>query len=152
MKTLPSLISLVGFGIFNQQPAFADYTPSPWNERIEYEVIKEGKGDAPKPGELVEVRFKATYKGAVIDDTFSTLDPYIYRCGVGVVIPGLDESILHMKAGERVKLHFGGDLAFPNGKPSAPGRARIPPNAVVDYEVELVSVPGRGEDVILDDI
>lgn len=76
MKALPSLISIIGFGI---QPAFADLTPSPWNERIEYEVIKEGQGDIPKAGELVEVRFKATYKGAVIDDTFSTLDPYIYR-------------------------------------------------------------------------
>lgn len=63
---------------------------------------------------------------------------YYTRCGVGNVIPGLDESILHMKVGERVKLHFGGDLAFPNGKASAPGRARIPPNAVVDYEVSSV--------------
>ena len=40
-----------------------------------------------------------------------------------------------MRVGDRWKLSFGGDLAFPNGKPSSAGKARIPPNGVVDYEV-----------------
>ena len=49
---------------------------------------------------------------------------------------GLDDAVTHMKIGDRWKLSFGGDLAFGSkGKPSAPGKPRIPPNAVVDYEV-----------------
>ena len=48
-------------------------------------------------------------------------------------------------------MKFGGDYAFgAKGKPSAPGKPRIPPNADVEYEVELVELPGRGEDFIAD--
>jgi hypothetical protein len=66
-------------------------------------------------------------------------------------------------------LKFGGEYAFGSkGKPSAPGKPRIPPNADVEYEVELVELPGiiylylarqyvtywlisgKGEDFILD--
>ena len=42
-----------------------------------------------------------------------------------------------MKVGDRWKLSFGGSLGFENGKPSAPGKPRIPPNADIDYEVHI---------------
>jgi hypothetical protein len=34
---------------------------------------------------------------------------------------------------------------------SSPGKPRIPPRAAVEYEVELVDLPGKGEEFILDD-
>lgn len=56
-----------------------------------------------------------------------------------------------MHVGDRFRLQFGGDLAFgAQGRPSAPGKPRIPPNAVIDYEVELVSIPGTDDEFIAD--
>lgn len=142
--------SLLGFNvalasIITQQPSesFADLAPSPWSDKIEYEVLKEAPGSAsfPKAGDLVAIRFRAKFKDIVFDDVFKTADPYYYRCGVGSVVQGLDETVLHMKEGERVHARFGGDLAFGSkGLPSAPGRPRIPPNAILDYEVKTVSL------------
>lgn len=109
---------------------------SPWNSGIKYEVLKSNpNGEFPKIGDLVTIRFKGAYKNAVFDDTFSTEEPYFYRCGVGIIVKGLDDTVVHMRSGEKYHVQFGGELAFPNGRPSAPGRPRILPNADVDYEV-----------------
>lgn len=44
--------------------------------------------------------------------------------------------MVNMHVGDRFHVTFGGDLAFgEKGRPSAPGKPRIPPNAAVDYEV-----------------
>lgn len=75
------------------------------------------------------------------------------RVGVGTVVKGLDDALPNMREGEKIHLTFGGDLAFGvKGKPSAPGKPRIPPNAEIDYVVQLVQVPGTGEDIIADDV
>ena len=143
---IPSILAITSI----ISPAFADLTPAPWDSNVKYEVVKKGTDEKPVAGDLVIVRFKGSTKGIVFDDTFSTSDPYYYRCGVGIIIKGLDDAILNMHVGDRYRLQFGGDLAFPNGRPSAPGRPRISPGANVDYEVELIDVPGKGEDKILD--
>ena len=42
-----------------------------------------------------------------------------------------------------------GDLAFgPKGKPAAPGRSRIPANAVITFDVEMVGLPGKEVELI----
>jgi hypothetical protein len=55
-----------------------------------------------------------------------------------------------MHVGDRLKVEFGGDLSFPNGKPSSPGKPRIPAGGYLKYEVELEDLPGKGEDFIAD--
>jgi peptidylprolyl isomerase len=56
--------------------------------------------------------------------------------GVGSIVKGLDDAVLHMRTGDKVRLEFGGDLAFGDkGRPAAPGKPRIPPNADISYEV-----------------
>lgn len=61
-----------------------------------------------------------------------------HRAGVGLIVKGLDDAVVNMHVGDRYHLVFGGDLAFgEKGKPSAPGKPRIPPNAAIDYEVLL---------------
>lgn len=134
-------------------PALADMVSSPWDASVKYEVVKEGKRDAPmaKVGDLVAIRFKGAYKGNVFDDTFKSDQPYFYRAGVGSIIKGLDDSVVHMKMGDQFKLEFGGELGFgEKGKPSAPGKPRIPPNAVLEYEVLLEDLPGTQEGFIAD--
>ena len=134
--------------------AMAEMKPAPWNSGVMIEQIQAGKsGDdnKPKVGDMVEVRFKGSYKGNEFDNTYKTEMPYLYRAGVGNILPGLDETIVNMHVGEKLAVSFGGDLAFgQKGRPSAPGKPRIPPNAVIDYEVTLESLPGIGDDFIAD--
>ena len=52
--------------------------------------------------------------------------------------------------GDRYKLTFGGDYAFPGGRGSSAGKPRIPPGADIDYEVQIIELPGKGEDMIAD--
>ena len=58
------------------------------------------------------------------------------------VIPGLDEGILTMRSGGVRRLYIPGDLAFPKGLASAPGRPRISPFSPVVFDVKLLYIPG----------
>jgi FKBP-type peptidyl-prolyl cis-trans isomerase len=76
--------------------------------------------------------------------------PYIYRGGSGLIVKGLDETVLHMKVGDKWHVTFGGEYSFEKGKPSSPGKPRIPPGAIVEYDLELSEMPGTEEDFIAD--
>ena len=149
-KTLaPIILSAPLLGV--SQPALADMMEAPWLPGLKYEVIEKSSSDVvPKVGENVAIRFKGTYKGTTFDDIMKSDQPYFYRAGVGLILKGLDEAVVHMKVGETWKLNFGGDLSFEKGRPSSPGKPRIPPGAEVDYEVKLVEIPGMAEDFIAD--
>jgi FKBP-type peptidyl-prolyl cis-trans isomerase 2 len=49
----------------------------------------------------VAIRFTASYKGKVFDDTFKTEQPYYYKNGIGLVVKGLDDTIKEMHLGDR---------------------------------------------------
>jgi len=91
---------------------------------------------------MVAIKFTGSFKGQVFDDV---QQPYYLRAGGGNVVRGLDEALTHMKLGEKLSLSFSGDLGFVNGKPSSPGKARIPPGAQLDFVVEVVDIPGKGD-------
>ena len=61
--------------------ASADMTTAPFDDKIRYEVVTVGAGDQPKVGDLVSIRFKASYKGKDFDNTFETPQPYMFRAG-----------------------------------------------------------------------
>ena len=48
-----------------------------------------------------------------------------------------------MKVGGVRRLYIPGNLAFPKGLASGPGRPRVPPKTPVVFDVELVYVPGE---------
>lgn len=77
--------------------ANADFSASPWNSNIQYEIVKSfPDADQPKVGEIVAIRFKGEYKGNEFDNTFKTDAPYFYRCGVGLVVKGVDDTVVNM--------------------------------------------------------
>jgi hypothetical protein len=145
---------LLGLGLFTgSHTVLADDRITPdWAPGVRYTVLKAGpKRDLKaKVGENVAIRFKGSYKGTVFDDTFRTEQPYFYRAGVGLILKGIDESVTHMAVGDKWKLEFGGEYSFEKGRPSSPGKPRIPAGAEVEYEVELVEIPGTLEDFIAD--
>lgn len=72
--------------------------------------------------------------GTPFDSSYKTGVPLTFRVGVGGVIAGWDEAFLTMKKGEKRTLIIPHWLAY-----GAKGRPpRIPPNATLVFEVELI--------------
>lgn len=54
-----------------------------------------------------------------------------------------------MRIGEQWEMEIPGDLAFgKKGRSASPGKGRIPPDATVTYLLEIVSLPGKEEELI----
>jgi len=118
-------------------------------EGLKYSVVKAGVGQKAKIGDLVAIRFKASYNGTPIDDFFKTPNAYYYRVGSESVIRGLDLAVQNMKVGDRWLLKIPPALAFgEKGVKPSPGKPRIPGGATLDYEVFFEIYPGAEEDIL----
>ncbi|HUJ19744.1 MAG TPA: FKBP-type peptidyl-prolyl cis-trans isomerase [Nitrospirota bacterium] len=101
---------------------------------LQYKVITRGKGKSPKATDSVTVN----YEGKLIDGTEFDSS---YKRGqaatfpVNGVIRGWTEALQLMKEGAKWQLVIPPDLAYgPQGRPG------IPPNSILVFDVELVSV------------
>jgi FKBP-type peptidyl-prolyl cis-trans isomerase len=101
---------------------------------LQYEVVKDGAGTSPKVSDVVKVHYRGTLiDGAEFDSSYKRNTPAEFP--VGGVIPGWTEALQMMKPGAKWKLYIPSDLAYgPQGRPS------IPPNSVLLFEVELLSI------------
>ncbi|CAG9463604.1 unnamed protein product [Pedinophyceae sp. YPF-701] len=114
---------------------------------LEYIDIVEGSGPKAPNGFQVTAHYVAmTPAGNSFDDSVQKGTPYDIRVGAGQVIPGLDEGIRTMKVGGLRRLYIPGELGFPKGLPSAPGRPRVPPNSPLIFDVKLLYIPGFDTD------
>ena len=113
---------------------------------LQYEVIKEGTGDTPADGDMVKVNYKGTFvDGKVFDESKDAPAEF----PIGQIIKGWDEALKLMKVGSKWKLTIPPDLAY-----GERGAGPIPPNSVLNFEVELLEVkkgaaampPGHGPD------
>ena len=102
---------------------------------LQYKVVQEGKGDAPKLGDTATVHYRGTFiDGTEFDSSYKRGQPASFV--VGEVIPGWNEGLQMMKVGAKYKLAIPAALAYgPRGQGGA-----IPPNAVLLFEVELLDV------------
>lgn len=102
---------------------------------LQYRIITEGDGPTPVDGEMVLANYTGTFvDGTVFDTSTNAGKPAQFQ--VGRVIPGWNEALKLMKAGSKWQVFVPSDLAYgPNGMPP-----RIPPNSVLVFDVELVSV------------
>lgn len=130
--------------------AFADESVE-LKSGVKYVVTKQGDGPKPSVGELAGIRFKAVCvpTGNVIDDITNTPEPYYTRVGSGGLIKGVEEVIPLMRVGDRFFITVPGPLAFgPKGRPSSAGKPRIPSNAEITFDVEMVGLPGKEQELI----
>jgi len=79
--------------------------------------------------------------GSKFDSSRDRQEPFIFPIGTGKVIRGWDEGILRMSVGERAILHVPADKGY--GTRGAGGV--IPPNADLDFDVELLAINGTPE-------
>ncbi|XP_068433245.1 peptidyl-prolyl cis-trans isomerase FKBP3 [Clinocottus analis] len=109
-------------------------------------VLKKGdKSNFPKKGENVSCWYTGCLEdGTVFDTNIPTTarkkkqtKPLTFRIGMGRVIRGWDEAILTMSKGETARVEIEPEWAY--GRKGLPD-AKVPPNAKLIFEVELVAV------------
>ncbi len=101
---------------------------------LQYEVIREGKGEKPTAENTVTVHYKGTLTdGTVFDSSYDRGQAADFP--VSGVIPGFSEGILLMQEGAKYKLTIPSDIAY-----GEQGPGTIGPNQVLIFEVELIAI------------
>jgi FKBP-type peptidyl-prolyl cis-trans isomerase len=113
--------------------AQAQSTTTPSGLKID--IIKEGNGPLPQPGQKVSVHYTGTLPdGKVFDSSRDRGQPISFPLGAGQVIRGWDEGLSRLKVGTRARLTIPPELGY--GARGAGGV--IPPNATLIFDVELM--------------
>ncbi|KAB5539889.1 hypothetical protein PHYPO_G00094370 [Pangasianodon hypophthalmus] len=109
-------------------------------------VLKKGdKTNFPKKGDTVACWYTGMLEDGTVFDTNipsgarkkKQAKPLSFKVGIGKVIRGWDEGLLTMSKGETARLEIEPEWAY--GKKGLPD-SKIPPNAKLIFEVELVSI------------
>lgn len=108
---------------------------------LKYTDHKVGTGDEATKGDSVEVHYTGWLyedgkRGKKFDSSLDRGKPFGFKLGAGQVIRGWDEGVQGMKVGGKRELIIPPDLGY--GSRGAAGV--IPPNATLDFEVELLKV------------
>jgi len=97
-----------------------------------------GKGVEAKAGDKVKVHYTGTLTdGTEFDSSRKRNVPFEFTLGKGMVIKGWDQGVAGMKVGGKRKLTIPGSLAY---GPRGGGGGKIPPNATLLFDVELVEI------------
>ncbi len=103
---------------------------------LQYKIITAGKGKVPKITDQVTVHYKGSLiDGTEFDSSYKRGQPAVFP--VNRVIKGWVQALQLMKEGSKWQLVIPADLAY--GERGTPG-GPIGPNAVLIFEVELLSV------------
>lgn len=78
------------------------------------------------------------FKGAKFDTSEGRPTPFGFIVGAGKVIKGWDEGLLGMKEGGKRTLIIPPDMGY---GPAGAGGGRIPPNATLVFDVEVLGIP-----------
>ena len=147
MILLIILVTLLSVACTAQIPTPSQSTPSSSEERtvttpsgLTFIELAPGSGDLARPGDVVDVHYRGTLAdGTQFDSSHSRGQPIQFILGQGMVIAGWDEGIAMMRKGGKARLIIPPQLAY--GSRGAGGV--IPPNATLNFEVELVEIrPG----------
>jgi FKBP-type peptidyl-prolyl cis-trans isomerase FkpA len=113
--------------------------PAPTASGLVYETLKDGSGASPAATDTVRVHYRGTLAdgGKEFDSSYKRGEPAEFP--LNRVIPCWTEGLQKMKVGGKAKLTCPPAIAY--GNRGAAGV--IPPNATLNFEVELLSIKGK---------
>jgi peptidylprolyl isomerase len=100
------------------------------------QITTVAKSEGAKKGDEVMVHYAGRLTdGTEFDNSYKRNEPIKFILGQNMVIKGWEEGLLGMQVGDKRKLTIPPDLAY-----GAEGKAPIPPNATLVFDVELVGL------------
>jgi FKBP-type peptidyl-prolyl cis-trans isomerase FkpA len=104
-----------------------------------YKSLKDGSGPSPVPTDVVKVHYRGTLKdGTEFDSSHKRGQPAEFP--LNRVIKCWTEGVQKMKVGGKAQLTCPPGIAY--GERGTPG-GPIPPNATLNFEVELLGIAGK---------
>lgn len=106
-----------------------------------YVIHKKGSGANAQKGQMVSMKYMGKFLDGKMfdgnmDDKYNlTRNALNFKIGVGQVIAGWDEGILLLNPGTQATLYIPSGIGYGPG-----GRGPIPPNSIMMFDVELISV------------
>jgi len=130
-----AVILIAGIAYFitrRSTPAVAEVTTA---SGLKIQDLKVGDGPSPQMGQTVTVHYIGRLEnGKEFNNSYTLGKPVDFK--LGQVIPGWNEGLQTMKVGGKRKLWIPSKLAYgPAGRPPA-----IPPNANLEFEIELLGI------------
>jgi peptidylprolyl isomerase len=103
---------------------------------VEVGILKLGNGAPAIAGKTVRVHYTAWLEsGLKVDSSHDKGEIFSFVLGRRQVIPGWEAGMLGMLEGEKRKFTISPDQAYGDK-----GKANVPPNAIIIFEVELIKV------------
>jgi len=108
---------------------------------LQYQVLKEGSGRSPGPGDTVSVHYRGMFiDGREFDSSYQRGQPTSFP--VMGVIKGWTEALQLMKEGGQWRIAVPPDLAY--GESGTPG-GPIGPNQVLLFELDILKIMDAGQ-------
>ncbi|MCA9212267.1 MAG: FKBP-type peptidyl-prolyl cis-trans isomerase [Planctomycetales bacterium] len=106
---------------------------------ILYKVLTAGTGDIPAKTDTVKVHYQGRFvDGNEFDSSYKRNEPAVFP--LNGVIRGWTETVSQMKVGGKWQVVIPSELAY--GQEGRPG---IPPNSVLVFDIELLSIEQKGQ-------
>ncbi|RXJ69126.1 peptidylprolyl isomerase [Halarcobacter ebronensis] len=113
---------------------------------LQYKIIKDAKGEKPKPESIVIINYKASLSdGYVFDDTYERKTPA--HLSMINVIDGLKEGLMLMSTGSKYTFYIPSKLAYGSVQ-----MRDVPPNSTLVFEIELSKVLKPGDMKVNNDV
>jgi len=104
-------------------------------ENVVIDVLEEGVGSPAEVGSIVKIHYKASLEdGTIFDSSYERNMPFKFKLGTKAVLKGLNESVLGMKKGGKIKVIIPPKLGF---KSHTLG-GLVPPDSFLFFEIERV--------------
>jgi FKBP-type peptidyl-prolyl cis-trans isomerase len=103
---------------------------------LRYEILKPGDGPYPTTSDSVVIQYTGAYlNGQVFDSSVRHGKPLEFPVGQAGMIPGMIEGVQKINKGGKIKIYIPPQLAYGDD-----GGGRVPPGAVLVFEVDMVDV------------